>query len=65
MYPVFFKEAVIKALLKKTYPWTLPAVPANYKMLSNLSFLSKILVKAVTKQEFVFIEGNSLFEVGQ
>uniref|UniRef100_A0A8P4KLV1 Reverse transcriptase domain-containing protein n=1 Tax=Dicentrarchus labrax TaxID=13489 RepID=A0A8P4KLV1_DICLA len=58
--PQSFKVAVIKPLLKKT---TLdPGVLANYRPISNLPFLSKILEKVVAKELCDFPHNNGLFE---
>uniref|UniRef100_A0A8P4KSI9 Reverse transcriptase domain-containing protein n=1 Tax=Dicentrarchus labrax TaxID=13489 RepID=A0A8P4KSI9_DICLA len=58
--PQSFKVAVIKPLLKKS---TLdPGVLANYRPISNLPFLSKILEKVVAKELCDFLHNNSLFE---
>ena len=58
--PQSFKTAVIKPLLKKT---TLDQeILANYRPISNLPFLSKILEKAVANQLCDFLHTNSLFE---
>ena len=58
--PQSFKLAVIKPLLKK--PTLDPEVLANYRPISNLPFLSKILEKTVAKQLCDFLNDNSLFE---
>ncbi len=58
--PQYFKVAVIKPLLKK--PNLDPDVLANYRPISNLPFLSKVLEKAVAKQLCDFLHSNSLFE---
>ena len=58
--PQSFKVAVIKPLLKK--PTLDPEVLANYRPISNLPFLSKILEKAVANQLCDFLHNNSLFE---
>ncbi|RCU38734.1 hypothetical protein DVA76_17340, partial [Acinetobacter baumannii] len=58
--PQSFKVAVIKPLLKK--PTLDPGVLANYRPISNLPFLSKILEKAVVNQLCAFLHKNSLFE---
>ena len=50
---------VIKPLHKK--PILDPGVLVNYRSISNLPFLSKILEKAVTNQ-CDFLHNNSLFE---
>ena len=58
--PQSFKVAVIKPLLKK--PTLDSAVLTNYRPISNLPFLSKILEKAVANQLCDFLHNNSLFE---
>ena len=58
--PQSFKVAVIKPLLKK--PSLDSGVLANYRPISNLPFLSKILEKAVANQLCDFLDNNSLFE---
>uniref|UniRef100_A0A8P4G3E0 Reverse transcriptase domain-containing protein n=1 Tax=Dicentrarchus labrax TaxID=13489 RepID=A0A8P4G3E0_DICLA len=58
--PQSFKVAVIKPLLKK--PTLDPGVLANYRQISNLPFLSKILEKVVAKELCDFLHNNSLFE---
>ena len=58
--PQSFKVAVIKPLLKK--PTLDPGVLANYRPISNLPFLSKILEKVVVNQLCDFLNSNSLFE---
>ena len=58
--PQSFKVAVIKPLLKK--PTLDSGILANYRPISNLPFLSKILEKAVAKQLCDFLHNNNLFE---
>ena len=58
--PQLFKTAVIKPLLKK--PTLDPGVLANYRPISNLPFLSKILEKAVASQLREFLRHYSLYE---
>ena len=58
--PQSFKVAVIKPLLKK--PTLDPGVLANYRPISNLPFLSKILEKTVANQLCDFLHNNGLFE---
>ncbi|MDF4386599.1 reverse transcriptase family protein [Vibrio parahaemolyticus] len=58
--PQSFKVAVIKPLLKK--PTLDPEVLANYRPISNLPFLSKILEKVVADQLCDFLHDNNLFE---
>ena len=55
-----FKAAVIKLLLKK--PALDSGVLANYRPISNLPFLSKILEKTIAYQPRDFLHNNSLFE---
>ncbi|MDF4341033.1 reverse transcriptase family protein [Vibrio parahaemolyticus] len=58
--PQSFKTAVIKPLLKK--PTLDPEVLANYRPISNLPFMSKILEKVVADQLCDFLHDNNLFE---
>uniref|UniRef100_A0A665ULH4 Reverse transcriptase domain-containing protein n=1 Tax=Echeneis naucrates TaxID=173247 RepID=A0A665ULH4_ECHNA len=58
--PQALKTAVIKPQLKK--PNLDPDVLANYRPISNLPFISKIIEKAVAKQLHEHLDGNSLFE---
>ena len=61
--PQSFKVAAIKPLLKK--PTLDPEVLANYRPISNLPFLSKVLEKVVADQLNEFLQNNSLFEMFQ
>lgn len=61
--PLSFKVAVIKPILKK--PNLDPNNLSNYRPISNLPFLSKILEKAVAKQLCSFLHTNSTLEVFQ
>ena len=45
--PYAFKEAIVTPLLKKA---TLPTIPKNYRPVSNLSYLSKLLEDAALMQ---------------
>ncbi|XP_025756457.1 uncharacterized protein LOC112842973, partial [Oreochromis niloticus] len=58
--PQAFKVAVVKPLLKK--PSLDPAVLANYRPISNLPFISKILERVVVKQLTDHLQRNGLFE---
>lgn len=61
--PQSFKIAVVKPLLKKH---TLdPEVLSNYRPISNLPFLSKILERTVANQLYDFLQNNNLFETLQ
>ena len=57
-FPLIFKMAIIKPLLKKT---SLDSVDLkNYKLVSNLSFMSKVLEKVVLSQILQYINCNKL-----
>ncbi|TWW71159.1 putative RNA-directed DNA polymerase from transposon X-element [Takifugu flavidus] len=61
--PRSYKVAVIKPLLKK--PSLDPDVLANYRPISNLPFISKVLEKVVVTQLLEHLQRNSLFEMCQ
>ena len=59
LFPSAFKSAIMKPLLKKT---TLNLdILKNYRPVSNLSFLSKILEKVVLRQLSNHLLTNNLF----
>ncbi len=58
--PKTFKLAVIKPLIKKTQ--LDPKDLVNYRLISNLHFLSKILEKVVSSQLYSFLEKNYICE---
>ncbi len=58
--PKNFKLAVIKPLIKK--PQLDPKDLVNYRPISNLPFLSKILEKVVSSQLYSFLEKNDICE---
>ncbi|XDV21738.1 hypothetical protein PO909_026762 [Leuciscus waleckii] len=58
--PKTFKLAMIKPLVKKTQ--LDPTELVNYRPISNLPFLSKILEKAVSSQLCSFLERNDICE---
>ncbi len=58
--PKNFKLAVIKPLIKK--PQLDPKDVVNYRPISNLPFLSKILEKVVSSQLYSFLEKNDICE---
>ncbi len=58
--PKTFKLAVIKPLIKK--PQLDPKDLVNYRPISNLPFLSKILEKVVLSQLYFFLEKNYICE---
>ncbi len=47
-FPSYFKQAVVQPLLKK--PYLDPSLPSNFRPISKLPFLSKILEKVVADQ---------------
>ena len=58
-FPLIFKTAIVKPLLKKT---SLDSEdPKNYRPISNLSFMSKVLEKVVLSQILQHINCNKLF----
>uniref|UniRef100_A0A4W5PSW4 Reverse transcriptase domain-containing protein n=1 Tax=Hucho hucho TaxID=62062 RepID=A0A4W5PSW4_9TELE len=61
--PNSLKVAVIKPLLKK--PNLDPENIKNYRPISNLPFLSKILEKAVAQQLTAFLKTNNVYETLQ
>ncbi len=58
--PKPFKLAVIKPLIKK--PKLDPCELANYRPISNLTFMSKILEKVVSAQLCSFLQKNDIYE---
>ena len=59
-FPSTFKSAIVKPLIKKS---TLdPELLKNYRPVSNLTFVSKIIEKAVAAQLKTYMDGNSLTE---
>ncbi len=58
--PKNFKLAVIKPLIKKTQ--LDPKDLVNYRTITNLPFLSKILEKVVSSQLYSFLEKNDICE---
>ena len=63
LVPLLFKSAIVKPLLKKS---TLdPNSLKNYRPVSNLPFLSKILEKVVLSQLFSYLNSHNLISVSQ
>lgn len=58
--PTEYKQALITPLIKK--PSLCPEVMTNYRPISNLPFLSKILEKVVMKQLTKYMVDNNLHE---
>uniref|UniRef100_A0A3B3HJ88 Reverse transcriptase domain-containing protein n=1 Tax=Oryzias latipes TaxID=8090 RepID=A0A3B3HJ88_ORYLA len=58
--PQSFKYAVVIPLLKK--PSLDPSILANYRPISNLPFISKILERVVVKQLYRHLQDSSHFE---
>ena len=63
VFPDAFKTAVVKPLLKK--PKLDTSTLANYRPISNLPFISKVLEKIVLVQINSFLEQNNVLEVFQ
>ena len=63
VFPSVFKEAIIKPLLKK------PSLDLNslknYRLISNLSFLSNVTEKIVLSQLSAYLNANNLFPTSQ
>ena len=59
----FFKHAVMQPLLKK--PNLDPDSPSNFRPISKLPFLSKILEKAVFNQLQSYLAENSILDMYQ
>ena len=58
--PDYFKHAVIQPLLKKHN--LDPSLPENYRPISKLPFISKILEKVVCEQLLLTVENNDIFD---
>ena len=56
--PASQKQAIIRPRLKK--PGLDPSDPANYRPISNLSFISKLIERVVHRQLSTFVETNQL-----
>ena len=63
VFPSCYKEARVFPLLKK--PSLDPESLKNYRPVSNLAFLSKVLEKAVVSQLNTYLKENSLLEPAQ
>ena len=61
--PAVMKHAVVTPLLKKSD--LDPEILSNYRPISNLSFISKLLEKHVASQIRQYIDSNDLFDVFQ
>nr|XP_061839065.1 uncharacterized protein LOC133621161 isoform X1 [Nerophis lumbriciformis]XP_061839075.1 uncharacterized protein LOC133621161 isoform X1 [Nerophis lumbriciformis] len=61
--PVEFKHAVVRPLLKK--PSLDPSLLSNFRPISNLPYISKILEKVVYSQLLPFLEDNGITELFQ
>lgn len=58
--PSIFKTAIIKPILKKTN--LDPHILANYRPISNLPFMSKLLERAVSSQLTAYLTNNNLID---
>ena len=61
-FPRTWKSALVRPLLKKD---GLPLVFKNYRPVSNLAFISKLVETVVAKQLQHYLNGNNLFPVFQ
>uniref|UniRef100_A0A669DV26 Reverse transcriptase domain-containing protein n=1 Tax=Oreochromis niloticus TaxID=8128 RepID=A0A669DV26_ORENI len=61
--PVIFKQAVVQPLLKR--PGLDASLLSNFRPISKLPFVSKILEKEVCSQLQTFLESQNIFEVFQ
>lgn len=61
--PSYFKHAVVNPLLKK--PNLDPSEPKNYRPISKLPFMSKIMEKVVAGQLTSYMEEHNLFDLFQ
>ena len=61
-FPEEFKEALVKPLLKKI---NLELIKKNYRPVSNLAFLGKVIERCAAKQIIQHIENNGLMEPHQ
>ncbi len=57
--PSCFKHAIVQLLLKK--PGLDPNTPNNFRPISKLSFLSKVLERVVFNQILSFLNQNNMF----
>ena len=58
--PDIFKHAIVEPVLKK--PSLDPLQPMNYRPISKLPFMAKILEKVVAEQLTTFLEINNIFD---
>ena len=63
MVPKLWKHTVVKPLIKK--PGLDPADLANFRPISKLSFMAKILEKIVCSQLMAFLDEHNILEVFQ
>ena len=63
IFPSCLKYAIVTPLLKKNNLG--PLVFENYRPISNLPFLGKILEKVVYQQLHMYLSNNNLFDVYQ
>ncbi len=59
-FPASLKHAIVQPLIKK--PNLDPTVLSNFRPISKLSFLSKVLEKVMANQLLSFLEENNIFE---
>lgn len=63
IFPSSQQHAIVTPALKK--PQLNPTVPNNYRPISNLSFVSKLLERVVAKQLTTYLESNDLLPANQ
>ena len=61
--PTSHRRAIIRPRIKK--PGLDPSDPSSYRPISNLSFISKLVERAVHRQLSNYVESNSLLPVVQ
>ena len=63
IFPICLKQAIVMPLLKKSN--LNPCILQNYRPISNLPFLGKILEKVVYQQLHSYLSHNNLFDIYQ
>ena len=60
IFPASFKPAVVKPLLKK--PCLDSEILKNFRPVSNLTFLSKLIEKVIARRLFAHLQDNGIME---
>ncbi len=58
--PGYFKQAVVQPILKKTN--LDPSLPQNFRPISKLPFMAKVLEKVVVNQLSAVLDGHNVFD---